>query len=236
MTIQWLSNAGIFVQGEKGSVLVDGLHGQVPRFSGTPKSLARQVVSGEGSFSSVSIALVTHQHADHWDARLVFDLLQAHPETVLVSPVLPKGGPAARMIRIDGDHGSLSVQQIHVNYLKVPHEGEQFSHIANYAYRVWLGDGSFIVTGDAAIEQTAMAVEELTDGIPAEGVFVDFPLLTLSAGRKQLANMRAGKLYAFHLPFEEHDVDGFRKSAAQALERYGAPVTLLLDPGQQEVL
>lgn len=238
--VRWISNAGILVKSGDISVLVDGLHRKVPRFSGTPAALAEQIICGADPFSHIDYALVTHAHIDHLDTQKMVRMLESHQETTLISPANIPKTDVGRWIRPTQEEGSLCFGDVVVRYVRTLHEGAQFADVIHYAYRVELPGGSFIVLADTAIEHTATSIRILEEKGPADAVFVDFPLIALHGGREQLKGARSHHVFGYHLPFPEDDTDGFRKSAQRAAQRVqnalGIPVTMLLEPDQTEAL
>lgn len=238
MKVTLLANAGILVEGAGLHLLVDGIHGRTHRFSAVPEDMLSQIVEGEGEFAHIAYALLTHNHADHYNEEHTREFLLAHRCTELIAPLLIPGIPSFRQIRVAGSGGSISLPQAQVDYVRIAHEGEEYSSVLNYGYRVTLGDESFIVLGDAAVADVPRALEELTAAGPVDAIFVNFPMITLGSGREALSECEAKEIFVFHLPFEEDDTENYRSSCEKMLPRaravLGVPITILEQPAQVE--
>jgi L-ascorbate metabolism protein UlaG (beta-lactamase superfamily) len=84
-----IANEGFLVRSPRHAVLVDALFeatASYPEFfqQGPSPPLVAKMVAGEGIFSEVDLALVTHRHGDHFRAETALAFLERHPETLLV--------------------------------------------------------------------------------------------------------------------------------------------------------
>lgn len=222
----FLANAGIFLSYNNKTFLIDGLHRGSRRFSASTDEQVRDIISGAGIFRRIDCMLVTHTHSDHYDPMLTHRLLQNHPETVLISPVTPSDRTSGRL---EQPEGYALMPNMEVHFLQLAHEGPGYEDVVNYGYDVRVGDFEFVVTGDAAISEAGLG--HLTEGRTADAAFVNFPFLTLKAGRAALKNsLHAKRIFVFHLPFEGDDTENYRKSAFWAVSKageLGLPPTVL---------
>lgn len=227
-SVFFLANAGFYAQYGGRSVLVDGLHQGKTRFSSMDDEQVDRVVRGVGRFRHIDCMLVTHAHADHYDRELTQAFLRNHPETSVVGPSDPMAGLPGPL---KSPAGSVMMPGITIAFMRLRHEGEEYRNVKNYGYLVTFEGGyRFLTFGDA--EVSADTTRLMSPGIPVDAAFVNFPFITLRAGRNALKKeLDARRLYAIHLPFAEDDADNYRKSvlwsASKAKEIGLPPVTIL---------
>lgn len=235
MDIQLTANAGVVVTFRDGTrVLADALHQKKTRFSVVPHETAERVIA---SAEPVTLMLVTHDHADHYDESLARRFLEAHPETIFAGPIeVPGIDPVWRQIRLDGIGGRANVGPLDLSWVRLVHEGKEYADVANYGCAVRSGEESFLVLGDAAMDAVRDGIELLTEAGPVDAALVNFPVIALGRGRAALEGAAARNIIGFHLPFAADDTERYRQSAQHAVpraqERSGLPVHLLLEEGQ----
>jgi N-acetylneuraminic acid mutarotase/L-ascorbate metabolism protein UlaG (beta-lactamase superfamily) len=85
--VTYIANAGFLIESPTQKVLIDALFTTSFGEYLTPSSQLRsQIVNGEAPFNDVDLYLVTHNHADHFDASLVAQFLSKNPNTQLIAP------------------------------------------------------------------------------------------------------------------------------------------------------
>jgi L-ascorbate metabolism protein UlaG (beta-lactamase superfamily) len=166
LEVTTVANEGFLVRSGSKSVLVDALFratGPYPEFfqQGPSDELLGRMLAGEGEFSRIDVALVTHHHADHHDASTAVEFLRRHRETVLVGTE----AVLESMKRLSGfgdlrdrvlapaaaldECVNLEVHGIRVSACKVRHSGSP--EVTNIVYRVDLEGASFVHEGDAEL-------------------------------------------------------------------------------------
>lgn len=159
-----IANEGFCIRSSGRTILVDALfHASAPYpefFSqGPSEDLVRQMVAGEGPFSHVDLALVTHSDGDHFHAGTAMEFLGNHPETVLIGTVdvmdalsVVDGFDAVsdRIVVPARTYGSCERAEyrgIEVNACHVWHSGDR--KVANNIYIVEMDGFRFLHEGDA---------------------------------------------------------------------------------------
>jgi L-ascorbate metabolism protein UlaG (beta-lactamase superfamily) len=179
-----IANEGFLVRSHRRAVLVDALFratAPYPEFfsQGPSEDLVRQMVTGEGPFNQVDLALVTHSDGDHFHARTAFEFLENHPETLLVGSIdvlealSAMEGFDAIADRVDAPartHGScerIEHSAVEITACFVWHSGRE---VANNIYLVEMGGFRFLHEGDADRSPATFAGLEL----PEEGLDLAF--------------------------------------------------------------
>ena len=85
--ITYIANEGVMIESSDGvKVLIDALHKKYyPDYLFPSASLMNEMIFGEGDFNSVDLVLVSHVHADHFDAVSVGNLLLNQSQSILIS-------------------------------------------------------------------------------------------------------------------------------------------------------
>jgi len=85
--ITYVANEGVMIESSDGvKVLIDALHKKYyPDYLFPSASLMNDMIFGEGDFNGVDLVLVSHVHADHFDAVSVGNLLLNQSQSILIS-------------------------------------------------------------------------------------------------------------------------------------------------------
>jgi L-ascorbate metabolism protein UlaG (beta-lactamase superfamily) len=159
-----IANEGFLVRSHRHAVLVDALFratAPYPEFfsQGPSEDLVRQMVAGEGPFSRVDLALVTHSDGDHFHAGTAFEFLENHPETLLVGTIdvlvalsALEGFDAiadrvVAPVRVHGSCERIEHRGVEVMICFVWHSGGR--EVANNIYLVEMDGFRFVHEGDA---------------------------------------------------------------------------------------
>jgi L-ascorbate metabolism protein UlaG (beta-lactamase superfamily) len=173
-----IANEGFLIHCARRTVVVDALFratAPYPEFfsQGPSEDLVRRMVAGEGPFRHIDLALVTHSHPDHFDARTAFDFLEHHPETLLVGTVDVMEALTAmdgfdaisdRVIapaRVPGSCEQVEHRGIKITSCLVWHSGGR--EVANNIYIVDMNGFRFLHEGDADRSPATFARLELPE-------------------------------------------------------------------------
>lgn len=235
MEIMLTANAGVCVSLGGALVLVDALHEKQTRFSSVPGVVQEKVLNG--TYGAASAFIVTHTHGDHFSERLAVEYMSRNPECTFVGPVHLNGISQERQCLVHGLIGETEVGPVRIRWAKLTHEGDEYSDVPNYGFRVSCDGESIVVLGDVSVREARHGLNELIGTEGADAAIVNFPLLALQYGRKALSNLPVQHIVGFHIPFSDDDTEGYRKSAERVLpkarDETGVPITLLTEPEQR---
>lgn len=225
------ANAGAAVHLGGARVWVDALHRQpVAGFSSLSPELA-DAVAKHPDFAEPDLIFYTHCHPDHFSQTLTQQALERWPFAVAVLP--ERRFPA--QILLDRPRQQLSLARLSARFVRLPHEGEQYADVAHYGCLLEHDGFRVLLPGDCAVASPVLR-EFLEEVGPVDLAVVDFPWVTLSKGRRFLAEfVRPKHLAVYHLPFEADDVYGYRRAVRKAAEQLsGVDLRVLLEPFQSE--
>ncbi len=87
LTLTPLANAGVLVESGDAKVLIDALFEKPnPEYRAPSPDVLDKMLRSEAPFDEVDLVLVTHNHPDHFDARLAVRYLEAVSGTLLAAP------------------------------------------------------------------------------------------------------------------------------------------------------
>ncbi len=224
VTVTLAGNAGICISAGGENIWVDApFSGRQPGFSVMDCEGALQ-----GGLPEPDALLFTHCHGDHYSRRWVLRALERFPG---LQVYCPQQLPGCHLVA--GEEQEWQLGSIRVRFFLLPHEGAQYRAIPHYGILLELQEGCILLPGDCAV-----AAPELTaavSGCSVDLAILDFPWLTLSRGRDFLGRLQPKQMLLYHLPFQQDDVNGYRKAALRAAQAYEAGrVGLLMEPWQRE--
>ena len=123
LALTYVANAGVLVAAGNAKILIDALFDRPnPAYRAPFADTIEKMVNGTAPFDGVGLALVTHNHPDHFDARVALRFLESRRDAVLVAPadaVEAMRGVAtewsrvsSRVVPIDGPVGSRLTRQL----------------------------------------------------------------------------------------------------------------------------
>lgn len=161
--VTFLANEGFLLTAKQGSVLIDAFVAEPYSIYGAlPPAVKEQMEKGEPPFAEVQLALVSHQHRDHFQPEAAVAFLRRHPETLFVSSpevvaaLLQEAGPdselATRVKEAWPEPGAIETIErsgIEVELFRLRHGG-RFHEIQNLGHVIHLGGRKILHIGDAA--------------------------------------------------------------------------------------
>lgn len=257
LQITLTANAGILLQTEKASFLVDALHaeGDYP-FSRVPEELLQFMNTGDNAFRNVDYLIFTHSHPDHYSPDVVLSYLQHNrvkriilpeeeaPEDCIRERELLKWIdenkiPAWRLHQTRGTlHSYMLAEDVYLTAMCMPHISERFASLNCICLLISAGCRRILFTSDCDYQNE----EPFKPFGKAEldAVFVNPLFFHEEAGRKILSStVSTQHVFVYHVPFEHEDVLSMRALVRQDTRKYAADfsdVQILQESGQTIVL
>jgi hypothetical protein len=212
------ANAGVLICYHDKKILVDALHSEkTNRFSRVSDGVLRQIVNGEGDFADVDVALVTHDHPDHYSKNWMMRLLERNPGIELISPV--RDFLDRKNVHVvTRPKETLRFAGIGITCKRLLHDGSEYASVANYGYMLDIDGFRILLLGDGAMDPKAIGA--FKEDFKADLALLNFPFLTLKRGRDIMERViGAPKTVLFHLPEVGDDINGYTASAQKTLLR-----------------
>jgi L-ascorbate metabolism protein UlaG (beta-lactamase superfamily) len=123
LSLTYVANAGVLAATGNTKILIDALFDRPnPAYRAPSADTLEKMVSGTAPFAGVGVALVTHNHPDHFDARVALRFLETRHEAMLVAPTdaveamrsvaTDWARVAPRVVAIDGPAGTRTARQV----------------------------------------------------------------------------------------------------------------------------
>jgi L-ascorbate metabolism protein UlaG (beta-lactamase superfamily)/precorrin-6B methylase 2 len=157
-----IANCGVLVSTGDSKVLIDALFDKPnPEYRAPAVEVLDKIMKGAAPFDGVDLVLVTHNHPDHFDARLAVRYLETLPEPLLLAPAdaveeMRKTAAdwkkiEARVVSLDikvGQKDKRELKGISVTALRTLHSGDRESPM-NLMYLFELGGRHVFHEGDS---------------------------------------------------------------------------------------
>jgi len=87
LTMNYLANMGVLVDSGGTKVLIDALFDKPnPEYRAPAPETLEKIMKGEAPFNRVKLALVTHNHPDHFAADVALRFLESQTQAILMAP------------------------------------------------------------------------------------------------------------------------------------------------------
>jgi L-ascorbate metabolism protein UlaG (beta-lactamase superfamily) len=188
--VTYVGNAGFLITVGDHKILIDAMFDGFPGGYRLPANVKDALVNAQPPFDGVDLILVTHSHADHFDADMVRRHMEANPHAILVAgsqvttQLADLGSRVVTVTAVTGKtdttiQNGIRVQAIYLSHGVFP-PGEP--EIVNYGYVVTIGDVCFFHTGD--IDPVTIGVETLRSyGLADKGIDFAFVPYFFLGGR-----------------------------------------------------
>ena len=162
LALTYVANSGVLAASGEVKVLIDALFDRPnPEYRAPAPDVLDKVVKGTAPFDGVDVALVTHNHPDHFDARVAVRFMETSGDAVLLAPAdavaemrsvatdWARIGP--RVLSIDvkiGERLTRDVRQVAVTAIRTQHSGNR-DLPANLMYLLEFGGWRVFHEGDS---------------------------------------------------------------------------------------
>jgi L-ascorbate metabolism protein UlaG (beta-lactamase superfamily) len=157
LDVTYIANEGFLISMGGTKVLIDALHKS--KYYVTPSdSLVAKMMNDIPPFDKVDYALVTHDHADHFNAEMVSRFLLTHPATQFIassetcSKLIGEGAAARQHSGLElkmGERRTIRGEKAEIMVMRLDHSGG--SDISNFAFLVRSNGYTIMHVGDALL-------------------------------------------------------------------------------------
>ena len=182
LTIKPVANDGVQIELGGKRLLIDALFTrEYPQFDVPSEAQIQAFMGANGPEMVPDILLVTHDHGDHFSARLSIDLLMKQPKSRLFGPeqVIARIQSEAtneefskikeqltQTTPVQNAPDEFDIEGLSIKVYAFPHVSEQYANIQNNAYLISSGDESVLHIGDADVledsfKQKGLALKSL---------------------------------------------------------------------------
>ena len=261
-TVLFTANAGFILSVNGISLAVDAFPRTADRgFSALSEDHLQQLCQCP-DLADIRYVVVTHDHNDHYSKSGNEAFLGCHPQARFIGAVAETHAPKARpaqndlsladsSILLHGDHPTYYFPGITFEFLRLPHEGAEFAHVANYgclvtfagtysqnshanlSHRKAPGPCRILFAGDASLADPAIA--QWIGGRSIDLALLNFPWITLPKGRQFIQEyLPHTKIGGIHLPYEKEDRNHYVAAARKAVAQVNShAITLFTEYGQE---
>lgn len=218
LTVRYLANEGVMIEAGAEKIIIDGMYREgVAGYALLPEETRTALESAQPPFNNVSLILVTHRHADHFDARSVAAHLGHNP----AAQVLAGEEVAAAILReLSGtEHSASSVVGIappwktarrfqwggvDVEALRMRHGWHKNYQLHHLGFLLTVGGMRFLHIGDAEMIPENFSPFHLAEA-DIDVAFIPEWFLTAAEGRAIVDRwIRPRRIVAIHVRPREH--------------------------------
>lgn len=198
--VTYLANEGVLIEGGGTKILIDALFrdslGYYVRHS---PAVQERMETGKPPFDSVTLALATHFHLDHWDAGAISRFLRLNPMAQFAStPSATAMMPSAQRSRVRALSGG---ERFEAGAAVVEVVALEHGRTQNNGYRITLTGLSLVHLGDADVNDTNFRA--LLASGAADVALVPWWWLTDPKALAFLKQWKPKHLVAFHIGSED---------------------------------
>ena len=212
-----LANAGLLLQYQNITMMLDGIYGNEAHFfSDLKPGVWEQMLCGEPPFETIDYLLFSHAHPDHFSPEMTMEFLRRRAvkgvflpdshkvtESGLESFLTERSIPFVRLSH-ETEHISYRVEpKAAVRALATRHLDPKFRDVHHLCYLLTFGKKHILVTADVDYTQETF---ETIRGIPLRAAFVN-PLFFSALRHERFfrGELNAQTICAYHVPFSGED-------------------------------
>lgn len=177
LTVTYVANEGFLIASGDTKILVDALFaGGIDPYRTLDDERRARMLAGRPPFDGVDLVLVTHEHADHFDAETAISFLSSRDDAILITTPQARARLAGElddaddplMTRIrsslpaEGERETIDHAGITVTTLNL-HHGRRRNPTENLGFLLTLGDVTLLHVGDTVASAEEIAANALAD-------------------------------------------------------------------------
>lgn len=199
------ANAGICITLSDCTIWIDALHRhKTERFSTVTKDMWEEM---KRTFPRPDILFFTHKHPDHYSTTLIKEAMEQYPKAKLISP----NADFENQLILSGKKVEFKYKNIDFSFIKLIHEGRFYHDTNHYGVILEYKNEKWLIAGDCEV-----CCPDIADHF--DYVFLPFPWITLSKGRKFIEeNIKPKELFVYHIPFEEDNNENYREAVCKSI-------------------
>ncbi|PKO97726.1 MAG: hypothetical protein CVU14_09785 [Bacteroidetes bacterium HGW-Bacteroidetes-9] len=218
LDVTYIANSGFMLSSGTTHVLIDALYFDADIWETPSRKILKDIIKGAPPFKNISHMLVSHYHADHFDAPLVSRFLVNNPQSMLITnqqtdSVLQRvykmdqqlNRPDQIKITSAPMFGSEIYEsgQLKVTSLVQRHMGKEDYNVESLGFLVEIGGKKILHIGDADYTDENFAGFNLQNE-HIDIAFVHYWFLLDCEGRRILETyIKPDKIVLMHVPFDE---------------------------------
>lgn len=225
--VRFLANEGFAIRGDSAAVLIDAFVAEPFSVYGeVPMEVLREITAGGAPFDEARLALVSHVHADHFQAEVAsFYLLKRPDAQICSSPqvidairstmeAVRQNNPEGLRAPIQSDRLQMVWPQegasehrdfgeIRVDFLRLPHGSERHAGIENLGHVIHLNGQRILHLGDATMEESYYEPYDLGSR-NLDVALIPYWFFEDASGRATIEkHLKARYTIAMHIPVKE---------------------------------
>lgn len=219
LSISYIGNMGVLLASGGDAVLIDGLHrAYKPAYTYPSDTTVKQIIQGSYQhYGSIAMALVTHDHRDHFAPEHLLAFLRANPGSLVLAAAqasdkirqkiqLNEARIRQQLQQIPYDDAAHPIQngQVEVTAFKCPHVNARHATVQNLAFVINVNGHKILHVGDSNWDVAAIALQNAKLTVASIDIAILPYWMLLDKDSKEKVNqlIRPKKIIATHVPPE----------------------------------
>ncbi len=217
MKLTAICNAGILVESDGFSLLIDGISRDYAGFSGLDDRQYAEILRQTGKFATLGGLIFSHCHPDHCDISRIQAVQQ------MLKPChffLPDASTP--------ESGVMQIGPFRIEYVETPHMPHNGEDVRHFVFLICV-DGQYLYFISDSMPDAQMHFDILGNRKP-DWMFVNPVHLSSPDTKHLLLELAPKHLVAYHIPIDPGDQTGIRRKAMRTVSRdFHFPVTLVTE-------